>query len=85
MDLKDRVRKIDLNSLPVEQVDVLSEQIGKKVYAITDEAAARVNAILGIYGITCKIAIKFDKLPKSAQKKAKTPKKSSKSNAQDNL
>lgn len=85
MDLKDRVRKIDVESLPVEQVDALSAQISQKVYSITDEAAAKVNAILNIYGIECKMAIKYTKLPKSMQKSAKTSKKSSKSKAQDNL
>lgn len=85
MDLKDRVRKVDVDSLPMEQVESLSNQIGEKVRGICDEAAAKVNAILNIYGMSAKIAIKFDKMPSAMKKKTKTPRKSSKRVTQDNL
>lgn len=85
MELKDRVRKVDIDSMPADQVDSLSQQIGEKVRSITDEAAAKVNSILNIYGMSAKIAIKFDKLPKAMANKTKTPRKSSKRVKQDNL
>lgn len=85
MDLKNRERKVDVNSLPAEQVDVLSQQIGDKVRSICDEAAEKVNAILSIYGMSAKIAIAFNELPKSMQKNFKTPKKRGRKPKQANL
>ncbi len=68
MELKDRERKVDVNKMTPDQVDVLSAQIGEKVRNICDDAANRVNAILNIYGMSAKIAIKFNELPKAMKK-----------------
>jgi len=85
MELRDRERKIDVNALSQEQVDQLSLQIGDKVREICDEAAGRVNALLGIYGMSAKIAIQFDKLPEKMKKKTKAPAKRGRKTKQANL
>ncbi len=83
--LKDRERKVDVNQMVPEAVEVLSKQIGEKIRSITDEAAEKVNAILKIYGMSAKMAISFDGLTDDTKKKTKTPKKRSKKATQDNL
>lgn len=85
MELKERVRKVDVTKMSTEQVDNLSDQIGEKVRGICDEAAQRINSILSIYGMSAKIAIAFNTLPKSMEKKFKAPKKRAKKAQQDNL
>ncbi len=84
MNLKERERKVDVSKMNIQAVDDLSMQIGNKIREITDEAAAKVNAILGIYGMSAKIAIAFDTLPKTEEKtptpqakKGRKPKKQS--------
>lgn len=70
MELKDRVRKVDISKLSPDQADNLSAQIGEKVRGICDEAAEKANAILNIYGMSAKIAIKIEgKVPKKRAKK----------------
>ena len=59
----ERERKVDLNSLSVAEVDVLSIQVGNKVREICDEASSKANALLNIYGAKCKIAIEIEELP----------------------
>lgn len=85
MELRDRERKIDINQLDSAQVDSLSEQIGEKVRQICDEAAAKVNAILNIYGASAKIAIAFEGLPEKKQKKLKSAPKKTRKPKQANL
>lgn len=71
MDLQKRERKVDLSSMTNEQVENISAQVGERVRQICDEAAAKVNAILNIYGASAKIAIAFDGLPKKEETKPK--------------
>lgn len=85
MDLKDRERKVDINSMSQEQVDALGVQIGDRVRQICDETADKVNAILKIYGMSAKIAIAFDTLPDKMQKSLNPPKKRGRKPKQDNL
>lgn len=85
MELRDRERKVDIQKMDAVQVDILSEQIGDKVRQICDEAAAKVNAILNIYGASAKIAIAFDGLPQKEQKKPKSPVKRGRKPKQNNL
>lgn len=73
MELKDRVRKIDVNALTPEQVDSLIPQISDKMTEICDEAAKKANAILAIYGASCKIAIAFTELPLAMTPKTPAP------------
>lgn len=57
MELKDRERKLDITKLPVEQVDVISKQIGEKIRQICDKACQEANSILKVYGMTAKMQI----------------------------
>jgi len=82
----DRERKVDVNKMADADVENLSEQIGIRVREICDEAAAKVNALLAIYGIKpAKIAIKFDNLEPKNKKKPKAPSKRAKKTEQANL
>lgn len=75
MELKDRERKVDLNKMSVEEVDVLSVQLGAKMKAICDEAVAKANAILNIYGASAKMQIEISELDqKMVEKMSPAPK-----------
>lgn len=50
----DRARKVDVNSMEREQIEVLAEQVGTKVKNIFDKACEDANAILKIYGLKAK-------------------------------
>lgn len=81
----DRVRKVDVSAMKQADVDNLSVQIGQKVTEITEEAAAKVNALLSIYGMSAKIGIVFDQLPDKMKKTKKAPSKRAKKTEQANL
>lgn len=85
MELRDRERKVDISKMSIPEVDNLSKQIGEKVSQICEEAAAKVNAILNIYGASAKIAIQFEGLAKKEEQKPKAPKKRGRKPKQDNL
>jgi len=52
-----------------------SVQIGSKVRDLCDEAAAKINAVLAVYGMKAKIAIAFNEIPKEFTKSFEAPKK----------
>lgn len=81
----DRERKVDVSKMKQADVDNLSQQIGAKVTEITEEAAAKVNSILAIYGMSAKIGIVFNELPKKMEKAVKASPKRTKKPKQDNL
>lgn len=85
MELNERVRKVDVSKMTPEEVDRLSVQIGAKVREICDEASAKANAILGIYGMKAKIAIAFNEIPKEMEKSFEAPKKRGRKPKQNNL
>lgn len=85
MELQNRKRKVDISKLNAEQLDNISDQIGAKVREICDEAAAKVNAILNIYGASAKIAIAFDGLPAKEKTQKKAPAKRTRKAKQVNL
>lgn len=64
MELKDRERKVDVNMMSPAEVDILSIHLGNKIKAICDEAVAKANAILNIYGASAKMQIEIKELPK---------------------
>jgi hypothetical protein len=55
MAVNDRVRKVDVESMENEQVDLLAEQLGAKVRGYVDEACEKANAVLKIYGLQAKM------------------------------
>ncbi len=80
-----RERKVDVNTLPPDQVDQLGIQIGDKVRGICDEAALKVNALLKIYGMSAKIAIAFETVPEAMEKTLNPPKKRGRKPKNSNL
>lgn len=85
MNVHGRERKVDISKMSIEQVDNLSLQVGQKVQQICDEAAAKVNEILNIYGMSAKMAIQFDKLGDNKKQEPKSPKKRGRKPKQANL
>ena len=59
---KDRVRKIDVDKLTIEQAEKLSEQIGKEISKIMDDANSSCNKLLGVYGLQTKISYEIVKI-----------------------
>ncbi len=85
MELRERTRKVDISNMSDEALDNLSSQIGDKVRQITDNAVEQVNSLLGIYGLSAKMLIKFNKIPKKMEKNLKPPTKKGRKTKQDNL
>lgn len=55
--LSERRKNIDIEKFTAEQVDRLSEQIGKQVSSICNEAMDKVNKILNVYGLETKMQL----------------------------
>lgn len=87
MELRERERKVDLNSMSTDQVDEISAQLGDKVREICDEAVAKANRLLNIYGMSAKMQIVLDhpdlkkesKVQEAPKKKRGRPKKATQS------
>lgn len=60
--MQERVRKVDVEKLSLEQADLLSQQIGEKIAEIQKDALERMNRILNIYGMTCELSATIRKL-----------------------
>lgn len=73
MDIKTRVRKVDLNQMNVEQAEAISEQIGIKIREICDKAIEDANKLLNIYGLSAKMQIVIE--GQEMVKEVKVPKK----------
>ena len=65
MSVKDRIRRVDLDSLKEEQVDKLALQLGKKAGEIITKAQEECNKFLEIYGVQIKIG--YDLIPKNKE------------------
>lgn len=57
--LEDRVKSVNIDHVDAEQVEVLGEQLGKKLGDIGDAAAAEMNKIASIYGLKAKVLIQL--------------------------
>ena len=68
---KDRPRKIDVNSMSVEAAERLSKEIGVELAKIMDEANAKCNAMLNIYGLQTQIHYQITQVGEKIGKKAK--------------
>lgn len=71
MELKDRVRKVDIESMSVEQAEALSMQIGREIARIMDEANLKCNELLNIYGMQTQIGYKIVKIGTKTRKTKK--------------
>lgn len=59
VDIKERIRKVDLKTLDNSQLDSIGEVLGNKIGSICDKAAEEVNNIIKIYGLSAKIAVQL--------------------------
>lgn len=57
--LEERRRKVDLDSMSTEQVELLGLEIGKKLGEICSDAQEKVNKIAKTYGIKAVVGIQF--------------------------
>ena len=69
---KERVRKIDVNQMTIEQADQLQKQLASEMARIMDEANTKCNEMLNIYGLQTKINYQIIQI---AEKTEETPKK----------
>jgi len=60
--VQERVRKVDVNKMSLEQADLLSQQIGEKIGQIQKDALEKMLRILNIYGMTCELFVTIKKL-----------------------
>lgn len=60
--MQERVRKVDVSKMSVEQADLLSQQIGEKIGQIQKDALEKMLRILNIYGMTCELSVTIKKL-----------------------
>jgi hypothetical protein len=66
-----REKKLDVTKMSADQVDVLAEQIGKRMRTIADEAVEKANAFLKVYGMSAKMQLVLEhELQKPSKKKA---------------
>lgn len=65
---KTRQRKVDINSMTLEQVDDISIQLGTKIKDICQEAVEKANKLLSVYGLSAKMSISLDNSPNSDSK-----------------
>lgn len=54
-----RTRKVNVDTLKVEQLDQIGYEIGKRIGEICDAAAVQVNKITEIYGVKAKIVVQL--------------------------
>jgi hypothetical protein len=64
IDVRDRVRKVDVDALTQEQVANLELQISEKLKDIIDKAVNEANKILNIYGIEACMQISIKPIDK---------------------
>jgi phage-related minor tail protein len=60
-DIMDRVRKVDIEQLTEEQVSELTIEMSKIINSIVDEACAKANSLLNIYGLETQMQIVIKK------------------------
>ena len=70
-DHRERVRRIDVNLMSIEQADKLSVQIGQELAKIMDEANRKCNEMLNIYGLQTQIHYKIKQITEKTEKKTK--------------
>jgi hypothetical protein len=76
----ERKRSLDINKLGSEDADRISGEIGTKVRGICDDAVAKANELLNIYGMKAMmqiaiVGINENKAQEAPKKKKGRPKK----------
>ncbi len=57
--IKNRRRKVDVDSMAPADAENVGNELGKRITAITEKAAEEVNRLTQIYGIKAKVAIQL--------------------------
>lgn len=70
-DHKERVRKVDVNKMSIEQAANLSKMIGAEIARLMDECNSKCNEMLNIYGMQTQIHYQIVQV---AEKTQETPK-----------
>lgn len=60
--LKNRIRKVDMEKLTPEQAEELSNQIGAKLRELIDKTVEEANNFLKIYGMKAKMQVALEPL-----------------------
>lgn len=57
--MEDRVRKVNVEAMKVEDVEALSQVMGEKLRALIDQTCDEANKMLNIYGLEAKMQFVF--------------------------
>jgi len=57
--LKSKTESVDIHSMDEKQVEMLGEQLGKKIGKLGDAAANKMNKITEVYGLRAKIIVQL--------------------------
>jgi hypothetical protein len=60
-DIINRVRKVDVEKLDEAQLENITTQMSQEINRIIDDACARANSLLNIYGLETKMQIVIQK------------------------
>jgi len=60
--MNDKIRMADLTKLSEEEADRIGDKIGQKVRLFVDEACAKANQLLQIYGLRIKVGFIIEKI-----------------------
>jgi hypothetical protein len=52
-----RKRKVDIQNLPEDQLEQLTQQISNKMKKLIDETCGKANKILDVYGLKAKMTL----------------------------
>jgi hypothetical protein len=61
MSVSDRVRKVDIDKLPEEDLKNLEVSLGNKLKTIFEETISKSNRYLNVYGL--RVLIKYEVVP----------------------
>jgi hypothetical protein len=78
MILEERVRKVDVEKMSVEQADLVQKELSAKMNDIIQKAITEANKYLNIYGMSAKMAFQINKTGEETQQAAPKTKKSRK-------
>ncbi len=77
-DHRERVRKVDVSKMNIEQADNLSKMIGAEIARLMDECNSKCNEMLNIYGMQTQIHYKIVQIAEKTEEKQKTPRRKKK-------
>lgn len=61
----DRVKKVDVNQMSEEQIDVISQSLGEKVNEVLLKSKEDCEKLLSIYGLSLEVSFKISPIDSS--------------------